>query len=120
MELYFNAADAPKKCERICDLISDEVKLCLDFSEPVHSGREMRIRIYEKTPYELETYRASMCAENSQETGDSSIVFSDGVGNSYIVLSEKMELPLYSLPSPFRLSISACTSSNSSRSMIPS
>ncbi|MDD6635376.1 MAG: SpoIIE family protein phosphatase [Ruminococcus sp.] len=90
MELYFNAADAPKKCERICDLISDEVKLCLDFSEPVHSGREMRIRIYEKTPYELETYRASMCAENSQETGDSSIVFSDGVGNSYIVLSDGM------------------------------
>ena len=31
-----------------------------------------------------------MCAENSQETGDSSIVFSDGVGNSYIVLSDGM------------------------------
>jgi len=90
LELYFNIENSPKNCERICDIISDEVKLSLDYSEPVFSGKEIRIRIYEKTPYKLDIYSASMCASNSSETGDSSTSFTDGTGNSYVVLSDGM------------------------------
>lgn len=90
VELYFDFADAPNNCVRVCDLIADELKLSLDYIEPVHSGKEVRIRIFERPAYTLEAYGASVCAENSSETGDTSAVFSDGTGISYVILSDGM------------------------------
>lgn len=90
IELYFAFADAPKNCVRICDLIADELRLSLDYIEPVYSGREVRIRVFERPEYSLEAYGASMCADNSSETGDTSAVFSDGTGVSYVILSDGM------------------------------
>lgn len=90
LELYFSADDTPKNFERICDIISDEVKLKLDYSEPVYSGKEVRIRVFETTQYKLDVYSASMCATNSEETGDYFTTFSDGTGNGYVVLSDGM------------------------------
>ena len=42
IELYFDSEKAPNNCERICDIISDELKISLDYSEPVCSGKEAR------------------------------------------------------------------------------
>lgn len=90
IELYFDSEKAPNNCERICDIISDELKISLDYSEPVCSGKEARIRIFEVTPYFLDFYSASMCASNSEESGDSYASFTDGTGNNYVVLSDGM------------------------------
>lgn len=90
VELYFSYAEAPKNCVRICDLIADELKLSLDYIEPINSGKEVRIRVFERPAYTLEAYGASLCAENSGETGDTSAVFSDGTGISYVILSDGM------------------------------
>ncbi|MBQ8296518.1 MAG: SpoIIE family protein phosphatase [Ruminococcus sp.] len=90
VELYFDYQDAPKNCVRICDLIADELKLNLDYIEPINSGKEVRIRVFESPAYMLEAYGASLCAENSGETGDTSAVFSDGTGISYAILSDGM------------------------------
>ncbi len=89
-ELYFMADDAPASLVRICDLISDEVRLPLDCSEPVHSGKEVRIRVFERPAFSIEAYGASLCADESNETGDSTSVFSDGTGASYVILSDGM------------------------------
>lgn len=89
-ELYFAPGDAPKNCERLCDLIADELRLDFDFAEPVCSHEETRIRIFERPVYELEAYGSSVCSESSVHTGDSSIVFSDGTGVSYAVISDGM------------------------------
>ncbi|MDD6346308.1 MAG: SpoIIE family protein phosphatase, partial [Oscillospiraceae bacterium] len=90
IEIYFELEQAPANCIRICDLISDELKINLDFTEPMRSGREVRIRIFEKTRYSLQSCVKSMCAINSPESGDSSDIFTDGIGNSYVVLSDGM------------------------------
>ena len=90
VELYFAYSDAPESFTRICDLISDELRIPLDSAEPVHSGKELRIRLYERPEYSIEVYGASMCAENSKENGDTSMVFSDGTGISYVILSDGM------------------------------
>ncbi|MCD7890341.1 MAG: SpoIIE family protein phosphatase [Ruminococcus sp.] len=90
VEIYFTYADASKSCVRICDLIADELKLKLDYIEPMNSGREVRIRLFERPEYSLEAYGAALCAENSSETGDTSAVFSDGTGVSYVILSDGM------------------------------
>lgn len=90
IEIYFELEQAPASCVRICDLIADELNMNLDFTEPVRSGREVRVRISEKTKYSLQSCVQSMCALNSSESGDSSEIFNDGTGNSYVVLSDGM------------------------------
>jgi stage II sporulation protein E len=89
-ELYFSYANAPKNCIRICDLIADELKLSLDYIEPIYSGREVRIRIFERPAYRMDAYGAAVCADSSGENGDTSAVFSDGTGISYVILSDGM------------------------------
>lgn len=90
VELYFSYSESPKNCVRICDLVADELKISLDYAEPVSSGKDVRIRLYERTEYSLEAYGASVCAENSSETGDTSAVFNDGTGSCYVIISDGM------------------------------
>lgn len=90
MELYFSTNDSPKNCQRICDIISDEINMKIDCSEPVKCGKNVRMRAFEKTEYRLDTYCAAVSAENSGITGDCTSVFSDGLGNSYVILSDGM------------------------------
>lgn len=90
IEIYFELEEAPANCVRICDLISDELKINLDFTEPMRSGREVRVRIFEKTKYNVQSCVQSMCAVNSSESGDTSDIFTDGIGSSYVVLSDGM------------------------------
>ena len=88
--MYFPGSDSLQSVTRICDLVSDELRLPLESSEPVNSGKELRIRLYESPAYALEVYGASICAEGCKESGDTSLVFNDGTGVSYVILSDGM------------------------------
>lgn len=90
IELYFDKENAPAGSMRISDLIADELHISMEFSEPLSTSDEVRMRIYERPKYCIEAYGASICAENSKETGDSTAVFSDGTGGSYVILSDGM------------------------------
>lgn len=90
IELYFACSDQPEASGRICDLISDELRIALSSAEPVYSGKEVRIRLFERPEYSLEVYGTSMCADGSGENGDTSLVFGDGTGVSYVILSDGM------------------------------
>ena len=90
VEIYFTNEDAPDTSIRICDLISDELHLSLDCTEPVRSGKEVRIRVYEKPHFGMEVYAVSARAENSDDNGDTHTVFFDGSGAAYTVLSDGM------------------------------
>ena len=89
IEIYFSKTDLAENFTRICDLVSDELKVPLESVQPVNSGRQTRIRLFEKPKYKIDVYSTSVCAENS-ENGDTSVVFGDGMGKSYIVLSDGM------------------------------
>ncbi len=90
IELYFSFNNAPDSHTRICDLISDDLRIPLSCTEPVHSGKEVRLRLFERPEYAIEVYGASVCAESSGENGDTSIAFGDGTGVSYVILSDGM------------------------------
>lgn len=90
IELYFSGSEHSEEVIRICDLVSDELHIPLAASEPVNSGEEVRIRLFEHPKYALEVYGVSMSAENNGQNGDTSHVFGDGTGISYIVLSDGM------------------------------
>lgn len=89
-EIYFSYADAPENSSRIRDLVADELRIPLDSAGMIRSGKEVRIRLFESPEYALEVYGASVCADNSKENGDTSMIFSDGTGVSYVILSDGM------------------------------
>lgn len=90
VELYFSYAEAPKNCIRICDLIADELKMKLDYIEPIYTEKEVRIRVFECPKYSLSVYGTALSANAEEENGDTSAVFSDGTGISYVILSDGM------------------------------
>lgn len=89
-EVYFSAECCPESSTRVCDLITDELHLPLDHTEPIRSGNEIRIRIFEKPAYSIEVAAASLCADSSSENGDTHAVFCDGEGTAYVTLSDGM------------------------------
>lgn len=89
-ELYFPVRSAPESLSRICDLVSDELRIPLDAAPPVHSGREIRIRLFEKPAYSIQVCGAATCADGAKESGDTSMTFSDGTGAAYVILSDGM------------------------------
>ena len=90
IELYFSGYEQFEASMRICDLVSDELRIPLVSAEPVYSGKEVRIRLFERPRYALEVYGVSMSAYGTEQNGDTSHVFGDGTGVSYIVLSDGM------------------------------
>lgn len=90
IELYFAYKDSQQNFMRVCDLISDELRIPLNVSEPVNSGKEIRVRIYEKPKYDLDVYCTSRSADKNGDNGDSTVFFSDGTGLVYAVLSDGM------------------------------
>lgn len=90
VEVYFGLDEIAESSDRIRDLVSDELDMAMRIGSVVSSAREQRICLYEKPEYELEIYSASMSADGSEISGDSSVVFADGTGKSYVVLSDGM------------------------------
>lgn len=89
-EIYFGSDDIPSGSSRICDLVSDGLGLELTAAAPVSSAKEHRVCLYERPQYSAEIYSASVCAEGSEVSGDSSVVFTDSEGMCYVALSDGM------------------------------
>ncbi len=90
VELYYSTETTGLSASRIRDLIADGLGLDLTAAAPVSSAEELRLCFYEKPEYTVEVYSASVCAEGSEVSGDSTAVFTDGGGICYITLSDGM------------------------------
>ncbi|MBQ8961471.1 MAG: SpoIIE family protein phosphatase [Ruminococcus sp.] len=90
IELYFSPKDPPGQALRVCDLAADELGTHLECTEPVSSGRQIRIRLFEPPRLAVEVYGASSCASGSKENGDTCLSFNDGTGTATVVLSDGM------------------------------
>lgn len=90
IELYFSDSEDRRNCVRICDIVSDSLRIPLEYTETVNSAKEFRLRLYEKPEYAIEVYGASVCADGCRENGDALLTFDDGTGISYVVLSDGM------------------------------
>lgn len=90
VELYYSSGDVGPSSARIRDLIADGLGIELTAAASVSSADELRLCFYEKPEYTVEVYSASVCAEGSEVSGDSTSVFTDGSGICYIALSDGM------------------------------
>ena len=88
--LYYPAEVVPENASRIRDIASDALRLDLSITEPVNSGRQVRLILSETPRLSLEVYGASLCADRCGANGDRTCVFSDGAGATYILLSDGM------------------------------
>ena len=89
-EVYFPVSSAPESFSRVRDLISDELRMPLDAAIPVSSGREVRLRLFERPAHSIQVYGAALSAGGAKDNGDSSMSFTDGTGSAYVVLSDGM------------------------------
>ena len=89
-EIYFSSETISPNISRIKDLISDGLGIELSAAAPVSSSNEIRLCFYEKPEFTVEVYSASICADGSEVSGDSTAVFTDGGGICYITLSDGM------------------------------
>lgn len=90
VEIYYSSEIVTPNISRIRDLISDCLGLELTAAAPANSSSEIRLCFYEKPEYTVEVYSASLCADGSEVSGDSTSVFTDGQGICYITLSDGM------------------------------
>lgn len=89
-EIYFQSSESNVSATRICDLISDEIGVKLVVTEPVNSGNEIRLRMFEKPAINLEVCTSARKGNGTDESGDTFHIFGDGTGTGYIVLSDGM------------------------------
>ncbi len=90
VEIYFPLSSVPENFTRVRDLITDELKMPLENAQPVYSGKEARLRVYESPAYKAEICGAARSAGRAADNGDTSAVFDDGTGVCYAVLSDGM------------------------------
>lgn len=76
--------------EELCDILSRELCIKLEYSQPFACSGEIRIRFNQQTKYELTFSFCQMSAEDNAQSGDSCGYFTDGLGYAYIFISDGM------------------------------
>lgn len=79
-----------EEAEEISDILSCELRIPMEFSEPVSCSGETRLRYNQQTKYKIQYASAQSSAEENQPSGDSCGFFYDGLGNAYIFISDGM------------------------------
>lgn len=89
VEIYTKESDMDEP-EEIADILSHELRVPMEFSEPVSCSGETRLRFNQQTKYKIQYASAQSSAEENQPSGDSCGFFCDGLGNAYIFISDGM------------------------------
>ena len=76
--------------EELCEILSRELCVKLEYSQPFVCSGETRIRFNQQTKYELTFSFCQMSAEENTQSGDSCGYFKDGLGYAYIFISDGM------------------------------
>lgn len=88
-EIYTKDTDS-EDLEEISDILSRELHIPMEFSEPVSCSGESRLRFNQQTKYKIQYASAQNSAEEGQPSGDCCGFFCDGLGNAYIFISDGM------------------------------
>ena len=89
-EIYFGSGKIPANSSRVCDIVSDELGISLREASSAAASDDYRISLYEPPEYSIEVYSAAVCANGSEVSGDSTVLFTDSEGISYAALSDGM------------------------------
>ncbi|MBQ8688692.1 MAG: SpoIIE family protein phosphatase [Ruminococcus sp.] len=74
----------------ICHILTEMLGITLEELEPVGTKESVRYRLCQAPPYQLRQYSTKRCAEGGVVSGDTTLLFQDGTGCAYVVLSDGM------------------------------
>ncbi len=88
-EIYMYEKNAVE-LEDLCEILSRELCVRLEYSQPFSCSEEMRIRFNQMTRYELIYSEYQSSAKDDTPSGDKCGYFTDGLGYAYIFISDGM------------------------------
>ncbi|MBQ8828110.1 MAG: SpoIIE family protein phosphatase, partial [Clostridia bacterium] len=88
-EIYI-CENAEIDIEQICDILSRELSVPLECTQPFACSGETRIRFSQKTRYSLDYAQFQLSAEDGEQSGDTCGYFTDGLGYAYVFVSDGM------------------------------
>lgn len=74
----------------LCSVLSRELSVDLEFSQPFSSEGETRLRFNQQTRYAVEIGKSFISAKEGEQSGDVCGYFTDGLGYGYAYLSDGM------------------------------
>lgn len=90
IELYSEDRQFEEEISSICKVISRMLRVEFQESQKVRTKKSVRFCLCQETPFYIKTHSAKRCAENGNVSGDTSVIFHDGTGFAYAVLSDGM------------------------------
>jgi len=88
-EIYMPEKTVPDM-DDLCGILSDELSVQLEYSQPFYSGEELRIRFNQKTRYTIDAAQFQLSAVDGDKSGDTCGYFTDGLGFAYAFVSDGM------------------------------
>ncbi|MBQ8724576.1 MAG: SpoIIE family protein phosphatase, partial [Oscillospiraceae bacterium] len=74
----------------VCHILTEMLNIELEELEPVGTKDSVRYRLCQSPPFMLRKGSAARCAESGEISGDTTVLFRDGDGCAYAVLSDGM------------------------------
>ncbi len=88
-EIYIHDKNAVE-LDELCEILSRELSVKLEYSQPFSCSGETRIRFNQQTKYRLTYSEFQSGAEENSPSGDRCGYFTDGLGYAYIFISDGM------------------------------
>ena len=90
IELYCRDRQLEGCMSSVCHILTEMLNIELEELEPVGTKESVRYRLCQKPPFRLKQGSAARCAESGEVSGDTTVMFRDGDGCAYAVLSDGM------------------------------
>lgn len=90
IELYSEDKSFEEEMTSVCRIVSNMLRMELQELEKVKTKKSIRFCLCQAAPFYLKSQSAGSCAENGIVSGDTSVIFYDGTGFAYGVLSDGM------------------------------
>ncbi len=90
IELYCQDRQLEGSMSSVCHILTEMLNIELEELEPVGTKESVRYRLCQAPPFRLKQGSAARCAESGEVSGDTTVLFRDGDGCAYAVLSDGM------------------------------
>ena len=90
IELYSSDSGFEDAMPEVSRIISEMLRTQLQELQNVRTGKTVRFCLCQAAQFYLKSHSAKRCAENGDVSGDTTVIFYDGTGSAYAVLSDGM------------------------------
>lgn len=90
IEIYCSDSLTEGERTAVRSILEEMLSISLEELEPVKTKEWIRYRLCQNTAFRLRHYTAGLCADDGEISGDTAVLYRDGTGSAYAVLSDGM------------------------------